>query len=675
MASYNLDLKRNNGVSLDEIKLPTDWSIISNKPSTFTPTAHNHDASNINAGTLHVNRIPDLNMSKITSGNLLTNRLQEPTAMNAGATPTQRALLNVTRANRAAFMPAEDILVELSTDGGQSWTIQSLTDAQKRGLFSQNREFTLNFPTPRSTNNKIRITIDPKTTNISGARYAQVNQLYWWCGANGDRMSVVVERSTVGAPNTFSIAYNGSDLFSGWTGMAMVNFSTGSFGGGNTQTSNFQKYRFTFSTALVPGQSNLRYTGAQSVTDIRLYGDNAWTTPNPMMNIDSLFSWDSLQNAHFPANVSSGGQVLVKTNDSRLSDSRPASDVYSWAKAATKPSYNQDEVGDGTTYKRVTQSEKDTWNAKSTLVLGETSVTAYRGDRGKTAYDHSQVAHAPSNAQKNSDITKEEIEAKLTGAITTHTHAYAASSHAHGNIANAGTISSAAVTPASTDYILISDATNSGKIERGIAIGTGTTTYLRNDGTWGTPTNTWRGIDDTPVNGQTAESISSNWAYDHSVLVGTSSVIGHLKLGATGGAATYEHTQAVTKGGTGLTSLAGGADKFLKVNSAATGFELANPTIPGYTKLFTIAANSGAYSGELDYGLGSTTKDFIIVLGTNSSGVSTNQLDSYYCSVGVHTYGILPSFPSSEWYVTSGIFYAYWDYTTVGSKYLSVWVR
>jgi hypothetical protein len=31
----------------------------------------------------------------------------------------------------------------------------------------------------------------------------------------------------------------------------------------------------------------------------------------------------------------------------------------------------------------------------STLGLGETSTTAYRGDRGKTAYDHSQVAHAP----------------------------------------------------------------------------------------------------------------------------------------------------------------------------------------------------------------------------------------------------------------------------------------
>ena len=31
-------------------------------------------------------------------------------------------------------------------------------------------------------------------------------------------------------------------------------------------------------------------------------------------------------------------------------------------------------------------------------VLGETLTTAYRGDRGKTAYDHSQAAHAPSDA-------------------------------------------------------------------------------------------------------------------------------------------------------------------------------------------------------------------------------------------------------------------------------------
>lgn len=38
------------------------------------------------------------------------------------------------------------------------------------------------------------------------------------------------------------------------------------------------------------------------------------------------------------------------------------------------------------------------------------------------AYIHSTGVHAPSTAQKNSDITKAEIEAKLTGEISTHTH-------------------------------------------------------------------------------------------------------------------------------------------------------------------------------------------------------------------------------------------------------------
>ena len=36
---------------------------------------------------------------------------------------------------------------------------------------------------------------------------------------------------------------------------------------------------------------------------------------------------------------------------------------------------------------------------------------------------HVAAAHAPSNAQKNSDVTKAEIEAKLTGEIASHTHA------------------------------------------------------------------------------------------------------------------------------------------------------------------------------------------------------------------------------------------------------------
>lgn len=62
----------------------------------------------------------------------------------------------------------------------------------------------------------------------------------------------------------------------------------------------------------------------------------------------------------------------------------------------------------------------------------------YRLDdaRNPTAHEHTEYepinsniqahvtsAHAPATAQANADITKAEIEAKLTGSISTHTHA------------------------------------------------------------------------------------------------------------------------------------------------------------------------------------------------------------------------------------------------------------
>lgn len=139
-------------------------------------------------------------------------------------------------------------------------------------------------------------------------------------------------------------------------------------------------------------------------------------------------------------------------NDTRLSDSRPASDVSSWAKASSKPSYTASEVGaiasttkgaangvaelgsDGKVPSSQLPSYVDdvleydskssfpttgeagkiyvdkttnlTWRWSGTtyveispsLALGETSSTAYRGDRGKIAYDHSQSTHARTDA-------------------------------------------------------------------------------------------------------------------------------------------------------------------------------------------------------------------------------------------------------------------------------------
>lgn len=43
--------------------------------------------------------------------------------------------------------------------------------------------------------------------------------------------------------------------------------------------------------------------------------------------------------------IKQSGTAVVLTNDSRMTNARPASDVYSWAKASSKPSYTYSEVG------------------------------------------------------------------------------------------------------------------------------------------------------------------------------------------------------------------------------------------------------------------------------------------------------------------------------------------
>ena len=52
----------------------------------------------------------------------------------------------------------------------------------------------------------------------------------------------------------------------------------------------------------------------------------------------------SLSGTTFSVNYGSSAGTACQGNDSRLSNARPASDVYSWAKASSKPSYSWDEI-------------------------------------------------------------------------------------------------------------------------------------------------------------------------------------------------------------------------------------------------------------------------------------------------------------------------------------------
>lgn len=85
----------------------------------------------------------------------------------------------------------------------------------------------------------------------------------------------------------------------------------------------------------------------------------------------------------------------VKADITDFPTSMPASDVKAWAKAETKPPYSLSEI---------------------TGALGETSSTAYRGDRGKIAYDHSQKTGNPHGTTK-ADLGLSSVEDKSSATI------------------------------------------------------------------------------------------------------------------------------------------------------------------------------------------------------------------------------------------------------------------
>ena len=188
-----------------------------------------------------------------------------------------------------------------------------------------------------------------------------------------------------------------------------------------------------------------RGTGSGNDNDFHFYADNQGGTDVQVYEVKQDGSWD------FKIVPTINGQAIVKNDDSRLvshSDVVVDGDVAE-ANSASKIAKRN---SSGDIFARLFRSEYSSQNSSGNyytvmnalgtgadnyirpiskanvkidlgiISLGSTSTTAHRGDHGVTAYNHSQATHAPSNAQKNSDITKAEIEAKLTGTLTTHKH-------------------------------------------------------------------------------------------------------------------------------------------------------------------------------------------------------------------------------------------------------------
>lgn len=257
-----------------------------------------------------------------------TQQLARPLQLNGCNDNTLDAKINTLRANRLAFLPADQIIIEKTTDGGTTWTDAGVADSTKTGLFSETRAgvYIPLLNGVKDTNCGLRITFTAMKYNVpsgtaetskynywnsnyiaSTERYNQLKEMYFWVSSNTDSIGVKVERATGAASTNWVTIFDNTNYgLTGWSGNDYIRFGQGVFGGGTTQTGNYWNYRLTFFTRGPGGSMTLSGTNtnsSQSILEIRGYGDTWWTAGNEYAANDHLYTHDYLKNATFPAQV------------------------------------------------------------------------------------------------------------------------------------------------------------------------------------------------------------------------------------------------------------------------------------------------------------------------------------------------------------------------------------
>lgn len=272
----------------------------------------------------------------LTAGNIgaFEKKSYDTGTLEAGIRP----YVDQARANRLAFLPADQIIIEKTTDGGTTWEDAGISDASKCGLFVTGG--TMNIPLlngAKSTQCGVRITITGmkynvpegtvetekynywNATNVVRAeRYFNVREWWFWLSSNNDAIRPQIYRATGANPNNWTSVFNTDFAMTGWSGSDWIRAGDGaSFGGSITQTGNYWNWRIIFWSRYANGKTSFGSNTVQTIQQIRCYGDSVWTMSNNLGKNDHIYSYNASQNVTFPAKVTAtafNGNATSATN-------------------------------------------------------------------------------------------------------------------------------------------------------------------------------------------------------------------------------------------------------------------------------------------------------------------------------------------------------------------------
>jgi len=241
--------------------------------------------------------------------------------------PVDAAMVSELGACRTMFTKAAAITIEYSTDGGTTWVDYGADDTQKMNLFSTgNTGFVIGHASvdTASASNMLRVTLNSAYASI----YTTFNKFVIYLSTNGSTGCYCTMRGRTRANydadadvwTTFADAVP----IGGWSGYNVINTGSITFGSNSSQ---IRQLQFTFGCT---GHNSAGYAGL-NVTKIFGFGGVGWTTPSNMAKNGHLYSFDSSQNATFPANVTAAKFVKSGGTSSQFlkADGSVDSNTYS----------------------------------------------------------------------------------------------------------------------------------------------------------------------------------------------------------------------------------------------------------------------------------------------------------------------------------------------------------